>query len=650
VTANAQDSTVSLLVGNGDGTFQGARTFPVGPNPESLAVGHLRGDGRLDVVTGNEPVGDGSLSVLQGNGDGTFQPAVTLGLGSAGGRPAPRSVAVADLTNNGHLDLVSANDSDDGGTVSVYLGNGDGTFGPAVTYPVQPVSEQVPLSNPLSVVAGDFTGGGHPDLVVSNAAFLQGGGGGLSQLFLLPGRGDGTFGTPVALDSGNLPLNMTAADFNGDNNLDLAVVNTGGGDVSVLLGNGDGTFNTAPEFAARPGAVAVATGDLRGLGVADLVTANSRDNSVSVLLGNGDGSFRGAVSYPVGRGPDAVAVGDFAGDGIPDIVTGNLLDGTLSVLVGNGDGTFQPARTVTTGIPFFAPFDLAAVPQRDGTLDLAVSYEGIGGAAGLLVLAGNPDGSFREVQNLLSGAFTLPEHLAVADLNGDGVPDLVQAAGMNTAGQPGVVIVYLGNGDGTFNFIGSSMTGQNTTTGVAVGDFNGDGIPDVVATNFLDHSVTVFLGHGDGTLGLPRRIEAGQNSRSVLVGDFTGNGVADIALANSTANTVSVVLGNGDGTFQPEVRYLAGAGTNAVVAADFNGDGALDLAAANSVSGSVSVLLNRNDGGRRAPPTGGALARNPAAAADATLARALVGVVGPARAQQAVDEIWSGDWFALSRF
>jgi hypothetical protein len=611
VTANASSNTVSVLLGNGNGTFRPAVNLPVGSLPDAVAVGNF--NGHLGIVTANEPIGeDGSVSLLLGNGDGTFQPAVTLGLGNAGSRPAARSIAVAALTGNGSADIVTANDSDNGGTVSVFLGNGDGTFQPAVTYPVV----TAPFSNPLSLAVGDFHGNGRPDLIVGNVTFGSGRGN-LDQLFLFAGNGDGSFQAPVAIDGGMLPIAMAVGHFTSDGNLDLAVANAAGGDVTILLGHGHGTFNSAPDFPAGAGAFSIAAGDFTGTGVLDLVTANTRNDTISILFGKGDGTFQAPVTYATGHLPESVAVADLTGNGIQDIIVasaGTGTDGTISVLLGNGDGTFQAPITFDPGLRFFFPKSVAVGEfDGDGLRDLAVSYDGAAGEAGILVLAGNGDGSFRLLNNLSFSHLSSAGRLAVADLNGDGTDDLVLPAdSVNSGG----VEVLLGDGHGGFHDVGFTATTVGGASAVAVGNF-GNGFPDLAVTNFLSHTVSVLLGNGSGLfLQPPVNYTVGGNPRSVLVADVEGNGILDIITANSTGNTVSLLRGNRDGTFQAEIRYLTGSGTNAVVVGDFNGDGALDLATANGVSGNVSVLLGRNDGtGTRTALTSAHVLHTPRAAA-----------------------------------
>jgi hypothetical protein len=608
VTANGTSDTVSVLLGNGDGTFQAAINLPVGPpppffsvDPVSVAVANFNGN--LGIVTADE--GDifgnnGGISVFLGNGDGTFQAPVSYGLGDADKAPAARAVAVADLTGSGIPDVITGNGANDGSSVSVFLGNGDGTFQSAVSYSVVPVDNRVAISSVLSLGVGSFDG--QEDVVVGNGSLLQNAGGEFSQLFLLPGNGDGTFRAPVGINTGPLPTGLAVGQFTSDGNLDVAVGSASGDDVTVFLGHGDGTFNNAPALPAGAGAVSIASGDFNGDGIPDLVTANSHNDTVSVFLGNGDGTFQAPVNYGVGHAPFFVTTADLTGNGIDDLIVTNEGSGTLSVLLGNGDGTFQPALAIRpVGISFFTPVSVAVGHfDGDGIPDLAVANDS-GAQASVVIFDGNGDGTFQQGQNIPFGNLSNLGRLAVADVNLDGKDDVLLPA---DSANGGGVEVLLGNGNGTFRDTGLTRTGFTTASAVAVGDL-GNGSPDLVVTNVLFNTVSVFLGNGSGLfLQVPVSYPVGTLPKSVLVADLQGDGILDIVTADQGGGTVSVLQGNGDGTFQTEVRYLADPGTSGVVAEDFNGDGLRDLATANSIAGDVSVLLNQ--GGATRPGAGAA--------------------------------------------
>ncbi len=349
-----------------------------GPAADSVAIADLKGDGKMDLVVANECQGSsgtcyGEVAVLLGNGDGTFQPAVTYSTGAY----VAYSVAVGDVNGDGKPDLVVANwcqslnqngDCTGDGAVSVFLGNGDGTFQPAVSYSSGGFYA-------TSVAIGDLNGDGKLDLVVTNTQEEDGYDGSVSVLL---GNGDGTFQAPVSYDSGGFEAASVAiANVNGDGYEDLVVANycqgngcyPYNGEVGVLLGNGDGTLQPAVTYnSGGEYSYSVALGDLRGNGILDLVVANKfsdneapKDyNAVDVLLGNGDGTFQTAVSYPLPSGGyDAVAIRDVSGDGIPDLevveecrrLSAHSCSGTgeVSVLLGNGDGTFQSPQKFSSG-------------------------------------------------------------------------------------------------------------------------------------------------------------------------------------------------------------------------------------------------------------------------------------------------------------
>jgi len=239
VTGSNDADAVSVLLGNGDGTFQAPVNYPTGQYPNSVAVGDFNNDGKLDLAVAN--VGTNDVSVLLGNGDGTFQAAVQYGAGSA-----PSPVAVGDFNGDGNLDLAVGNVQSD--NVSVLLGNGDGTFQAPVGYAVG--------SFPASVAVGDFNGDGKLDLVETNYAD--------GNVGVLLGNGDGTFQTAVYYGVGQGPNSVAVGDFNGDGKLDLAVANVVDSTVSVLLGFGDGTFGAGVGYTAGSGPNSIAVGDFNG--------------------------------------------------------------------------------------------------------------------------------------------------------------------------------------------------------------------------------------------------------------------------------------------------------------------------------------------------------------------------------------------------
>ncbi len=581
---------VQILLGNGDGTFQPAETVAAGIGG-AMVAGDFTGDGKLDLAVtdeGMDMVGSGGVSVLLGNGDGTFQAPTTYAAGAG-----PMFVVAGDFTGNGKLDLAVANlVSQD---VSVLLGNGDGTFQPQQRFAVG--------ADPLGLTAGDFTGNGRLDLAVATYS-------GVEELLA---NGDGSFQPAVLVSSGNEAQAVVAADFNGDGRLDLATINPNG--VSVLLGNGDGTFQTQQQqLATGNGPWSLIAGDFTGDGRLDLATANSGSNTVSILLGNGDGTFQPQQQFAAGQYPIFLAAGDFNGDGRLDLAVVNsggtyysvVVPGNVSVLLGNGDGTFQAPMQFAPG-EFQLPNALVTGDfNGDGRLDLAVldgGNESYGGTdpSTVSVLLGNGDGTFKPPLRFASGLL-LAEGLVAGDFNGDGRTDLA-VVGYNvdplTSASLGEVSVFLGHGTGTFQ-PGQEISVPGDSESVVAGDFTGDGRLDLVVTEFSGGAF-VLLGNGDGTFQTPKTFVLGFSPGSQVASDFNGDGLLDLATANSASNDISVLLANGDGSFVYPSQFATPPHATPLVT-DVNGDGTDDVLV---VDGAGNILYRQGIPGQPgafAPP------------------------------------------------
>lgn len=556
--ANSSDNTVSVLLGNGDGTFQPAVSYSVGALPYKLVLADF-GNGHLDLATAND-VG-GSVSVLLGNGDGTFQTATSYGVGNLS--YDSHDLLVGDF-GNGHLDLATTNQL--ANSVSILLGNGNGTFQAATSYTV---------NSPMHLAAGDF-GRGHLDIATTD---------GNNTVSVLPGNGDGTFQSATEYAVGYGPDSLVLADF-GNGHLDIATANTNpnvGSTVSVLLGNGNGTFQSAVNYAVAGTPYTLVARDF-GNGRVDLATANEASggvfnySTVSVLLGNGDGTFQSATSYAVGATPYSMVVGDF-GNGHLDLATANFSDNSVTILLGLGDGYFQTSAPYGVGP---GPYALAVGDFGNGHVDLATANH-LGNTVS--VMLGNGDGTFQRSISYIVGR--APSSIVTADFNHDGRLDLATANVIDNT-----VSVLLGNGDGTFQSAVSYAVGSLPYTLLAR-DL-GNGQVDLVTANINSGDISVLRGNGDGTFQAAASYAVGGSPGSLVAGDF-GNGHLDLATANQSDNTVSVLLGNGDGTFQAAVAYAVGAAPVALLAANL-GNGQLDLITANGAAGTASVLLGNGDG------------------------------------------------------
>lgn len=595
-------ASLEIYQGNDDGTFNSPTFTPLGTRVHSIAAGDINGDGKLDVavasqawnptlpVTGTPTILTSSVSVLQGNGDGTFQAPVSYAADStvlnmpAGGVPHftdVGDVAMGDFTGDGHTDIAVVNNLD------------------APQY-------RIVLGNALL---------GQPGGTAFNGFTAE-----VGSVSVLAGNGDGTFQAPRNSPTGASPAKLLMTDFNGDGVPDLGVSADSG--VSVMLGQGDGTFQLPMSFrgnvpisALQSARVSFVVGDFNSDGRPDIAEKDG-----FILIGNGDGSFQGISQQDVGSAPTSQTIGDFNGDGIPDLAVTSDTDGWVNVFLIQKGG-LAPSPPVRIGSPFgFEPSGVAVGDfNGDGKLDLAVANRA--GNAMLAVVMGNGDGSFGTP--VYYGTFGQSAYAVVVAGN-----ELLLRNGS------GNISVFRNNGDGTFTQAPDIVLGVNPPAGVtsgpstvqymASGDFNGDGKVDFVATTLggnqqpnpellpdprlgFDKHVKVVL--NDGTpQGTVITLDAGFDPRTVTVGDVNGDGKLDMVVFTHTTafipgldpGSLDVFLGNGDGTFQgpvnsgPALQTLTPDGSTAPVLADLNGDGHIDLVMPNGLG--TGVWFGRGDG------------------------------------------------------
>lgn len=306
-TANYFSGNVSIMLNNGDGTFQPAVTYGAGSRPTSVFLADLDGDNDNDLAVANE--WSDNVSILLNDGDGAFAPAVNYATADR-----PLSIFAADLDGDNDNDLVVGNhDSDD---VSILLNNGDATFAAAVNYGV--------VDGPHSVFLTDLDGDNDIDLAVPN--------GGSDNVSILLNNGDGTFTAGLNYGVGDDPLSVFVADLDGDNDNDLVVANFDSDNVSILLNNGDGTFAAAVNYGTNDGPNSVFSADFDGDNDSDVAVSNYWSDNISILLNNGDGTFATAANYGAGDGPHSVFSADLDGDNDNDLSLGNEGSNNVSIL------------------------------------------------------------------------------------------------------------------------------------------------------------------------------------------------------------------------------------------------------------------------------------------------------------------------------
>ena len=445
------------------------------PFGSQVVVGDLGADGELDLAEVDSD--DNRITVFNGDGTGAFTRPAKFSAVSV-----PGALAIADFNADGRSDLAIMSNSSD--SVSVRLsGTGPGNIG--VGGFADPFTFSTPMV-PRSVAVADFDGNGELDLVVSNA--IPSGGDSLPDngVSLEFGAGNGVFRSGPTLAAGTSPLQVAAADLNGDQQLDVVVANgLAGKGATVLLGNGHGTFQTARHFDTDGPSPALAVGDLDGDGSPDLAVANTGTNSIAILIGTGTGDFDAArnVNLSAGVGPSLLSLADLNGDGALDLVS--------------------------------APSDASRIDLSFGT----------------------GDGSFSGLQKLTIAAYGRPFSLTVADLNGDTKPDLLYAD-LDKIG------FLLGNGDGTFA-ADQTLERVTGTFYITTADVNGDGAIDLINTRYNFNDACVWLGDGRGAFAEPHCFGVSAGPNMVAIADLNRDGRADLITPNARADTVSVLLGSG---------------------------------------------------------------------------------------------------------
>ena len=462
---------VSVMLGTGGGQFAAPVTYPTATGVGGLALGDFDGDGRPDILAQTYE----SLALLLGRGDGTFAPRVDLP------RAYPSAAfALGDMNGDGKLDIALTWGTEPGGTASVLLGRGDGTFG-QTAYAVQ--------NETAAIEVGDLDGDGRPDVATVGRTGDSGG-----KLSVFWGNGDGTLSAGADYGLPGAPSLLRFADVNGDGRTDMVTASSDMTTVTVLLGMGGGTFaNVETDAGTQPSAMAL--GDVNGDGRLDLVVAHadqtSGAGSTTVLLGQGNGTFTNKSTSPVCDGPQSVSLGDLNGDGRMDmvvacngLVAGYVAEGGISVLLGKGDGTFaKPVGYIGAyGMDSVAMGDL----NGDGKADLAVV--GSSTISSVEVLLGKGNGILTTPVD-----FTTPwsaRSVALVDINRDGKLDAVTEDDASGTSAGAGITILLGNGDGT---LAPRIDYPIDARALAFGDMNGDGRLDLVAATY-SNMVNVLLG------------------------------------------------------------------------------------------------------------------------------------------------------------
>ena len=600
--ARGQANTITPYNPGPDAAVFPGAVFQVSVNPVAVAAGDFNHDGRQDLVVAN--VGGSnpsnhtftspSLSLLLGTGTGKF--------GAAINRQTPEVtnstlVIAGDFSGDGCDDVVLSDRTV--GFVTVLIGDCAGSF------PVTQTTVGLPRNGITG--SGDLNGDGRLDLVVPDAAG--------NRVLVLMSRGDGTFDPPAPWPSGGPAISIQVDDLNQDGHPDVIVHNgstctTPGcvpppADIAVLLNRGDGVLLPASGVVPVTNAFLRATGDFDGDGHRDLLCLGSANGAGVVVPGDGAGGFLEPRQFQMltGLQVNQVVVGDFNRDHRDEMVTldYNLQAGgtSLSLYITGADGAPARVGPIPGGVN---PTGLAlASVDSDTNPDLAiVNREHFGlGPDVLTVLPGNGNGFASAIPVFQSCSEC---GIAAADFNVDGVMDLVVAdsAPGNPDPTAASLKVYLGRGGGVFDPPRRVESIQPSSL-IATGLLNADGWPDLVVADYRHRTISVLAGRGDGSFGKPLTLLAPGGPVALAVADVTGDGHQDIAVlefcSDQTCKYGRMTLFVGSGNLQFFTRHVSIPQTftgYSLAAADFDNDGDADLAV--DASGETDILAGDRDG------------------------------------------------------
>lgn len=615
--ANEFADSVSVLLGDGLGSFATLAETPVGRDPSSIVAGDFDGDGVADLAVA--ALSDNAINVLSGLGQGRFVRGPDLAVGSA-----PTSVVAADFDRDGALDLGCTNFFS--ATVSILAGDGRGGFGVPVDYAVGAGPRWVTVadfdgdraadlavvnsgagsvsillgdglggfapaavepgvgSNPRAAAVADFDRDGARDLAVVNRSS--------GSLSILRGDGAGGFAPASSIAVGFVPISVATGDFDSDGAADLAVVNSGAESVSVLRGDGTGSFTRTDLGVGGP--LAAGIGDFNSDGAADLAVTGA-GRKVSILLSDGIGGFSGAARVQVDGAPRSIRVAEFNGDGFPDVAVVETALETLTLLLSDERGGLSRGPDLDVGDP---PLAVAVADfDRDGLDDLAINYlKGDDFVDSVIVELRLPAGGFARSADVEVGEGRSPgfyagdSKLAVADFDRDGFLDVAVA----TTDSVGIL---RGDGHGGLSLVADHELGL-TTTAVVAADFDRDGAADLAASSFVGATGTVSVFHNDGAGGLEvlQEIAVARQPISLAVGHFDDGAVPDLAVASEADLVIGILLGTGTGEFTSAPDVALGTHPRSIAVVDHNDDGRDDLAVANS-EGAVHLLIGDGAGG-----------------------------------------------------
>ena len=624
--AHFGSNSIGIYLGFHDGSFIRGKTFSTGSSrPLFIGVNDLNNDQQLDIAVINS--GTHSIGIYFGIGDGSFLSSMIY---STGYDSFPRSLAIADLNNDHHLDIAVANSGTN--NIGLFLGYGNGTFKDQMIYSTGFES------NPSSVAIDDLNNDHYSDIVVANSGtsyieiFFGDKDANLTKqvsystgwnshpdfvgiydvnkdnqldliaidsinekVYILPGNENRTFSllSIYPVDLGSNPISVAGGDMNDDNQSDLLIVNRDSNNILSLMEYDVKLSTSYTTFTARTlsAPVLLATGDLNDDRILDIVVTNDNDNLINIFIGSVNGSF--ALTTTISTGIEsyirAIVLGDLNNDRQLDIVVLNMNNNSFSVFLGNGDGIYSTVRTYSTEnvlLPF--SFVLGDV-NEDDCLDIVIISD-TSEIRGTYVGYCNGTFDIDSIYRVEKG--WSPVSIVMDDFNSDNHLDLAIAYfNDNLFG------IYIGDGHGRFPMSQMYPTKDLARCStIASGDFNHDNQTDVAVGLIITDEIGIFLGYGNGSFASARiySLKSCKSPLSMTVGDFNNDNQVDIAVCCLQSYNIVIVYGNQNGEFWLQTTYSIGDQLPPLspIFGDFNNDNLLDMAIADYVGQKVGIFIS----------------------------------------------------------
>ena len=599
--ADGGAQVVRVHYNNGSGGFNSSRSFATARSSYSVCAADFDGDGNIDLAASSGYPYSNNFSILLNDGNGDFGQRRSYAIHNDG-----TNIIAADLDGDGDMDLAAAGEFSR--RVSVLFNDGEAFFDDDSTY----ITDNVPLT----IRAGDIDGDGDLDLATANEQSQN--------ISFFYNDGDGRF-TQVDLPTQRASLSLELIDLDSDGDIDVAIANYNY--LSALFNNGDGTFTPGQEYELDSDSYGTFAADFDNDDDIDMAAVSWHPETITINLNNGDGTFSGNAVYQTGGEGWAITGADFDGDGDIDLATVNPGANTVSILLNTSlpyseirgrviDDYGNPLTGVLVSIPgmFFTHTDSNGdylLPGVEAGLydvsfamghfvpvtvnEIEVPYQtsvivdaamvGIPGQ----IISVSPTPNTADAPTAGNIAIEFDSYMDASTINNNSLlvysRSLGYRAGMITYDGQSKAVTF----DPTIDF-----TGGDIITVVLTRDIHfAWGTP--LERDYI-WSFTTRAMYASGTFTPHTDYSAGEQPAAVLAGDFDGDGDHDLASANSASNDISVRMNNGDGSFGPASTYQSGGSPTAIAGADFNRDGDFDLATANTGTNNVSVFLNNGAG------------------------------------------------------